>query len=327
MSENEQSPAQSERGREMELIEQMFMSAHRENVRWRRWTIFARLFTLGLILALLLVQCAVYTGSGGGISAAAEEHTALVEVNGVVAEDSEVNADRIATGLRDAFEADKSQAVLLRINSPGGSPVQAGQIYREIERLREEYPDKKVHAAITDMGASGGYYIAAAADEIYVDPASIVGSIGVIMPSFGLTDAIDKLGVERRVLTAGENKNMLDPFKPLKPDHEKHAQNMLDQIHQQFIEAVKSGRGDRLADPDKHELFSGLFWTGERAVELGLADGLASPGEVARDVVGVEEIVNYTPRRNPLDKLMERFGASVGTGIGKALGLEETRLR
>lgn len=325
MSENDDS--QPDDNRQMELIEQMFRSAHHENVRWRRWTIFFRLFTLGLIVALIAIQAVVYSGASGGIPAASEQHTALVEVNGVVAEDSEVNADRIATGLREAFEADKSQAVLLRINSPGGSPVQAGQIYREIERLRKKHSDKKVYAAITDMGASGGYYIAAAADEIYTDPASIVGSIGVIMPGFGFTDAMDKLGVKRRVLTAGKNKNMLDPFKPLEPDHAKHAQDMLDRIHKQFIEAVKAGRGERLADPDKHELFSGLFWTGERAVELGLADGLKSPGQVARDVVGAEEIVNYTPRRSPWDQFMKRLGAGIGTGMGEVLGLNENRLR
>jgi protease-4 len=250
-----------------------------------------------------------------------------VEVNGVIAEQNDANADRIVTGLREAFKADNSKAVLLRINSPGGSPVQSGQVYREIERLRKKHPEKKLYAAITDMGASGAYYIAAAADEIYADPASIVGSIGVIMQGFGFTDAIDKLGVERRMLTAGENKDMLDPFQPVDPEQQEHVQGMLGNIHDQFIEAVKKGRGDRLADPAKHELFSGLFWTGERAVELGLADGLKSPGQVARDVVGAKDIVNYTPRKNPFDELLNRLGTSIGEGISEALGLNETRLR
>ena len=252
----------------------------------------------------------------------AEPHVAMVDLNGAIMADSPASADLISTGLREAFEAENAQAVLLRINSPGGSPVQSNFVYNEIRRLRAEHPDKKLYAAITDMGASGAYYIASAADEIYADPASIVGSIGVIMANFGLQEAADKLGVERRVYTAGENKDLLDPFAPVKDKDREHVQTMLDEIHQQFIGAVKQGRGDRLKVDGHPELFSGLFWTGQRALELGLVDGLKSPGQVARDVVGVERTVDYTVSASPLDKVLKKFGVSIGDGLGQALGLE-----
>ena len=209
----------------------------------------------------------------------------------------------------------------LYINSPGGSPVQSNQVYNAIKRLRAEYPDKKVYAAITDVGASGAYFIASAADEIYADPASIVGSIGVIMAGFGLEQAADKLGVERRVLTAGENKDLMDPFSPIQPAHRKHVQTMLDDIHQQFITAVKEGRGDRLKVDSHPELFSGLFWTGERALDLGLIDGLMSPGQVIREVAGQEEMLNYSSSRSPMEEFIRRFGVSIGEGMAAQLGL------
>ena len=211
--------------------------------------------------------------------------------------------------------------VHLYINSPGGSPVQSNQVYNAIKRLRAEYPDKKVYAAITDVGASGAYFIASAADEIYADPASIVGSSGVIMAGFGLEQAADKLGVERRVLTAGENKDLMDPFSPIQPAHRKHVQTMLDDIHQQFITAVKEGRGDRLKVDSHPELFSGLFWTGERALDLGLIDGLMSPGQVIREVAGQEEMLNYSSSRSPMEEFIRRFGVSIGEGMAAQLGL------
>ncbi len=324
MSDDESGSDRPQNNREWQLIEKVLLSAHEENRRRRRWSVFFRFLGMAYLLLLLILFLPMTsdmapTGSG--------KHTAMVEVNGVIAEQKDANADRIVTGLRKAFEAEDSKAVLLRINSPGGSPVQAGQIYREIERLREKHSGKKLYAAITDMGASGGYYVAAAADRIYADPASIVGSIGVIMSGFGFTDAIDELGVKRRLLTAGENKAMMDPFKPVDPGQKEHVQTMLTQIHEQFIEAVKKGRGDRLADPEANKLFSGLFWTGAEAKDLGLTDGLKSPGQVARDVVGAEDIVDYTPRPNPLDDLMKRLGARVGAGLMDALGLEAIRLR
>ncbi len=324
MSDYEPGNGRPQNSREWQMIEKMLMASHQENRRRRRWSVFFRFLGFGYLFLLLILFLPMTSDVAPSVSG---KHTALVEVNGVIAEQSDANADRIVTGLRKAFEAEDSEAVLLRINSPGGSPVQAGLIYREIERLREKHPEKKLYAAITDMGASGGYYVAAAADEIYADPASIVGSIGVIMSGFGFTEAIDELGVERRLLTAGDNKAMMDPFKPVDPNQKEHVQTMLTEIHDQFIEAVKKGRGDQLVDPEKNNLFSGLFWTGEKAVDLGLTDGLKSPGQVARDVVGAEDIVNYTPRPNPLDEFMKRFGAQLGTGLADALGLDETRLR
>jgi protease-4 len=324
MSDYEPGSDRPQNNREWQLIENVLLSAHQENRRRRRWSVFFRFLGMAYLFLLLILFLPM---TGDVAPAVSGKHTALVEVNGVIAEQKDANADRIVTGLRKAFEAEDSEAVLLRINSPGGSPVQAGQIYREIERLREKHSGKKLYAAITDMGASGGYYVAAAADRIYADPASIVGSIGVIMSGFGFTDAMDELGVERRLLTAGENKAMLDPFQPVDPEQKQHVQTMLTQIHDQFIEAVKKGRGDRLKDPEANKLFSGLFWTGAEATDLGLADGLKSPGQVARDVVGAEDIVNYTPRPNPLDELMKRFGARIGAGLADALGVEDTKLR
>lgn len=303
--------------REWRLIEKMLMSMHDETRKERRWRIIFRGLTFAYLFLLLVLL--MPGRQGGGMSSVGDEHTALVEVSGVIADGSDASADIIVTGLRDAFEAEHARAVVLRINSPGGSPVQSGYVYREIERLKAENPEKKVYAVIADIGASGAYYIAAAADEIYADPASIVGSIGVIMAGFGFTDAIDRLGVERRVMTAGENKAIMDPFAPVDGTQQVHVQNMLDEIHQQFIDAVKAGRGDRLQDESHPEIFSGLFWTGEQAVALGLVDGLKSSGQVARDVVGAEDIVDYTPRKDPLRDFLGKFGTSIGKGIGSVL--------
>ncbi|MBF1800505.1 signal peptide peptidase SppA [Alloalcanivorax profundimaris] len=305
--------------KEWKLIEKLLGQAQAEQRKSRRWGIFFKSLGFIYLFSLLFLFSANRPGDS---LAVAEPHVAMVDLNGAIMADSPASADLISTGLREAFEAENAQAVLLRINSPGGSPVQSNFVYNEIRRLRAEHPDKKLYAAITDMGASGAYYIASAADEIYADPASIVGSIGVIMANFGLQEAADKLGVERRVYTAGENKDLLDPFAPVKDKDREHVQTMLDEIHQQFIGAVKQGRGDRLKVDGHPELFSGLFWTGQRALELGLVDGLKSPGQVARDVVGVERTVDYTVSASPLDKVMKKFGVSIGDGLGQALGLE-----
>jgi protease IV len=317
-------PPQS--NREWQLIEKLVLSMQDEQRKQRRWSIFFRAATLGYLVLVLLMFLPLRAGLSGSM-AAVEPHTALVNVSGVIADGAEANADAISQGLRRAFEAEQSKAVMLRINSPGGSPVQSGYVYNEIMRLKAKYPEKKVYAVITDMGASGAYYIAAAADEIYVDPASIVGSIGVIMAGFGFTEAIEKLGVERRVQTSGENKALMDPFQPQKPEQTAHFQGMLDQIHQQFIEAVKAGRGDRLQVDGHPELFSGLVWSGEEAVQLGLADGTGSPGQVARDVVGEEEIVDYSVLPHPLERLLGGFGVSIGKGVGQMLGVDGWSLR
>lgn len=310
--------------REWKLLEKLLMSVQDENRKQRRWSIIFRSLTFIYLFALLFM---FLPGRTGVAPPPTGDYTAVVSINGVIADGAEANADAIVTGLRDAFDASGTRAVLLRINSPGGSPVQSNFVYNEIRRLRDEYPDIKVYAAITDVGASGAYYIASAADEIYADPASIVGSIGVIMASFGFDEAIDKLGVDRRVMTAGENKALLDPFMPVDETQQVHVQKMLDTIHVQFINAVKAGRGERL-DAEAHpEVFSGLFWTGEEALALGLIDGLKSPGQVAREVIGYEEMEDFTARRHPLDEFFRNFGMSVGTGIAESLGMSGASLR
>lgn len=303
--------------REWKLLEKLLLSVHDESRKQRRWTIFFRLMTFAYLFLLLVL---FLPGRTGMSVPASGDHVGIIDVSGVIADGADASADVIVTGLREAFDAKDSKAVILRINSPGGSPVQSAYVYREILRLREKHPNKKVYAVITDIGASGAYYIAAAADEIYADQASIVGSIGVIMAGFGFTDAIDKLGVERRVMTAGENKALMDPFAPLEASQQQHVQNMLDEIHRQFIDAVKQGRGERLVEGRDKEIFSGLFWTGEQAKELGLVDGLGSPGQVSRDIIGVEEMVDYTPRRHPLDDLLGKLGTQIGQGIANSLG-------
>ena len=309
-------PPQNER--EWKLIEKLLGQAQDEQRKSRRWGIFFKVLTFVYLFTLLVI---VIPGKTGSAVTMAEAHVGIVDVNGVIAPDQEASADLIVTGLTRAFEAENTTAVLLKINSPGGSPVQSNQVYNAIKRLRAEYPEKKLYAAITDVGASGAYFIASAADEIYADPASIVGSIGVIMAGFGLEQAADKLGVERRVFTAGENKDLMDPFSPVKPSHRKHVQTMLDDIHQQFIAAVKKGRGNRLKVDGHPELFSGLFWTGERAMDLGLIDGLMSPGQVVREVVGEEEMLNYSASRSPMEEFIRRFGVSIGEGVATQLGL------
>ena len=269
----------------------------------RRWRLVFRLFWLlvvALVLWSLLAQRAhVATPSG--------PHTALIELRGEIASDTEASAENIVAGLKSAFEDSGAQAVVLRINSPGGSPVQAGIINDEIRRMKAQYK-KKIYAVVEESCASGAYYVAVAADEIYVDKASIVGSIGVLMDGFGFTGTMEKLGVERRLLTAGANKGMLDPFTPLDEKQKAYAQAMLDQIHRQFIDTVKQGRGARLKETP--ETFSGLFWNGEEAVKLGLADKFGNLDYVAREVVKAEEVIDYTPKENVAERLAKRFGAA-----------------
>ncbi|MGB2248299.1 MAG: signal peptide peptidase SppA [Alcanivorax sediminis] len=316
-----QSPSQRPSSdKEWKLIEKLLGQAQEEHRKSRRWGIFFKALTFVYLFALLSMMVAGRTASTG--LSAVEDHVAVVVVNGVIAPDQDASADLIVTGLARAFEAENSKAVLLKINSPGGSPVQSNQVYNAIKRLRAEHPDKKLYAAITDVGASGAYYIASAADEIYADPASIVGSIGVIMAGFGLEEAADKLGVERRVLTAGSNKAIMDPFSPVRPSDREHMKAMLNEIHQQFITAVRNGRGERLKEAENPEIFTGLFWTGERAETMGLVDGLKSPGDVARDVVGIEDMVNYSVGRSPFEEFVRRFGVSIGEGVASQIGLD-----
>ncbi len=278
----------------------------------RRWRIFFRLMWLSLFAfaawALLSARNQAAMPSG--------PHTALVEVRGEIAEDTEASAEVLVAALKSAFEDEGSRAVVLRFNSPGGSPVQAGIINDEIRRLKALH-NKKVYAVVEEVCASGAYYIAVAADEIYADKASIVGSVGVLMDGFGFTGTMQKLGVERRLITAGENKGIGDPFTPMSEKHRAYTQAMIDQIHQQFIAVVKEGRGKRLKASS--DIFSGLFWNGEEAVKLGLADHLGNLDYVAREVVRAEEIIDYTPKENVAERLAKRFGASVGAGAVKAM--------
>jgi len=290
---------------ERKVLEKLATSALNEQRRSRYWGIFFKSLTF-LYLFLILFLAAGWFGARD--LASPGKHTALVQVNGVIANNSPASSDQISAGLQAAFKDKNTQGVVLRINSPGGSPVQAGQINDEIRRLREQYPDIPVYAVVEDICASGGYYVAAAADRIYVNRASLIGSIGVLMDGFGFSNVLDKLGVERRLLTAGDNKGFLDPFSPLQPGQREHAQTMLDDIHRQFIEVVKRGRGERLKDSP--EIFSGLVWTGERSIELGLADALGSVEYVAREVIKAENIVDYTPRENIAERVVRRFGAA-----------------
>lgn len=309
--------------REWKLIEKMVSSAQDEQRKSRRWSIFFKLVTLGYLFVALMVFGAARWSSTG--PSATKPHTALIDINGIIMSDSEASADKLVSGIREAFKAEHAKGIVLRVNSPGGSPVQSGLVYREIRRLKKEYPDKKVCAVITDVGASGAYYIAAAADEVYADPASIVGSIGVVSDGFGFVNAMEKIGVERRVFTSGDNKAMLDPFQPLDESQRAYFSTILGDVHQQFIDAVKEGRGDRLKDDPN--IFSGLFWSGRQALDLGLVDGLASPGQVAREVIGQEDIVDYSPKRNPLDAFIGRLGVSMADRFMAALGIGTIQLR
>jgi len=294
---------------ERKVLEDLAFAALKEQRKSRRWGYFFKALMLAYLVSLLYIM----VPSGDSSSLPTEPHTALVDIVGVIAADAEANADTIVTGIRDAFDNEAAQGLILRMNTPGGSPVQSGIINDEINRLKATRPDFPVYAVIQDVCASGGYYIAVAADEIYADKASIVGSIGVRMDSFGFTDAIDKLGIKRRSITSGENKAFLDPFLPLKDKDLTHAHAMLNNVHQQFIDVVKQGRGDRLADDPR--LFTGLFWSGEQALPLGLIDGLANSSTIARDMIGAEDIIDYTPRPD----FLERFAGSLGASINQLL--------
>ncbi len=294
-------------------LERVVLAMLAEQRRGRRWKLFFRLVYLALAMFLIASLLPKRLESGG----LGQDFTAVIDVDGVIADHADASADHIIAGLDEAFSEPHCKAVILKIDSPGGSPVQADQVYREIRRLRREHPQRKVYAVIGDMGASGAYYIAAAADEIYVSPASIVGSIGVIMESFGFPDALHKLGIERRVLTAGTHKAIGDPFSAQKPDEQAYLQKVLGQVHQQFIAAVREGRGQRLhVDADT---FSGLFWTGDQAVSLGLADGFGSAADVARQIVHAPELVNFTHTGNPFDQAAKKIGLSAAEGLFQGL--------
>jgi protease-4 len=298
-------------GWERGTLEKLMFATLEEQRQQRRWRTFSRM--AWLLFFVFLIWTLLYRG--GPSTDKALPHTAVIEVKGDIDSDSEASAEFIVAAMKAAFEDPSARGVVLLINSPGGSPVQAGIVNDELRRLRAKHK-KPVYAVVEESCASAAYYIAAATDRIFVDKASIVGSIGVLMDGFGFVGLMEKLGVERRLMTAGENKGFLDPFSPQTDTHREHAQTMLNQIHQQFISVVKAGRGKRLKDSP--ELFSGLFWTGQQAVELGLADDLGNLDFVAREVVKAEELVDYTRRANVAEKLAKRFGAAVGEGIVRA---------
>ena len=298
----------------VEALKTIALEGLKEQKRARRWGIFFKFAMLAYVLLLVVVM---FSGGKGKSAITADKITAVVDINGVIMDGGDVSADNVIPSLQEAFEDERTQGVILRINSPGGSPVQAGYINDEIYRLKAKYKNIPVYAVVADICASGGYYIAVAADDIYVDKSSIVGSIGVRMDAFGFQEAMKKLGVERRLITAGEHKGILDPFSPLKEDEVQHLKTMLAHTHKQFIDVVKKGRGKRLVDnPD---LFTGLFWTGEDAIKLGLADKLGSDAYVAREVIGAEDIVNFTAEKDVFEKLAERVSTSVSTAISDTL--------
>ena len=295
--------------KEWKLIEKVVTGLQDEQRKSRRWGIFFKLVMLAYVVAIFFV---IKSPMGGSVQGGDKPYAAIIEINGVIAAAQDASADNIITALRDAFEDKQVLGVILRINSPGGSPVQSGYVYDEIKRLKSirELP---VYAVISDLGASGAYYIAAAADEIYADKASLVGSIGVVGSSFGFTGVMEKLGIERRLYTAGEHKGFLDPFSPENLEEKKFWESVLKVTHNQFIEQVRLGRGDRLKEtPD---MFSGLVWSGEQAVDMGLIDGLSSTSELVRTKFNSEEMVNFTRQPDPWESLIQKLGASIGVGL------------
>lgn len=294
---------------ERQTIEKLAMSALQEQKRARNWGIFFKSLTFLYLFALLFFALEWIGPSSGSLGS----HTALIDLQGVIGDGGEITADNTISSLQSAFEDRHTKGIILRINSPGGSPVQAGIINDEIHRLRKLHPTIPLYAVVEDICASGGYYIAVAADKIYVDKASIVGSIGVLMDGFGFTGTMQKLGVERRLMTAGTNKGFLDPFSPVNPAHKTHAQTMLNEIHQQFIKVVREGRGGRLKETP--EMFSGLFWSGEKSIELGLADSLGNSDYVAREVIKEENIVDFTAHEGLADRFAKRLGAATAHAL------------
>ena len=312
MSDTEQNLSKWER----EVLEKLAFQSLKEQKRNRFWSVFFKSLTF-IWLFLMLFYILNWIGGASGNSS--EDHTALIDIQGEIGAQDQVNADSVVSSLHDAYDNKHTKGVILRINSPGGSPVQAGIINDEIKRQRKLHPEIPVYAVVEDICASGGYYIAVAADKIYVDKASIIGSIGVLMDGFGFTGAMEKFGVERRLMTAGENKAMLDPFSPVNPKHKVLAQAMLNEVHQQFINVVREGRGERLKETP--ETFSGLFWSGEAGIKMGLADELGSYEYVAREVIKQENIVDFTASEGLADRVARKFGASMTQSIFKGMGL------
>jgi protease-4 len=309
MSENNRNDIQKANW-ERDTLERLLFATVREQRAARRWGIFFK--SSFLLLAFFAIWAYFDFNFSGSDIESLGRHTALIEIDGTIDDEGSGAADTVIPSLNKAFADAGSAAVVLRINSPGGSPVQAGIIVDELQRLKKGYPNKPLYVVVDEICASGGYYIAAVADKIYVNKASIVGSVGVLMDGFGFTGLMDKLGVERRLLTAGENKGFLDPFSPQSDKQKQHALAMLNEIHEQFIAVVRAGRGKRLKE--NPEIFSGLYWTGAKAVEMGLADGFGTVDTVAREVVKAEDIIDYTAHEGLPERVLKKFGASVGSG-------------
>ncbi|MBB5019828.1 protease-4 [Chitinivorax tropicus] len=312
--------AESGNNWERDTIEKLLLATVKEQRKARGWNILFRFMSFGMMFLVFAAVMGWFSRSkdaegGGG------PHTAVVEMFGEIAPGSRASADVVTEGLRNAFKDKNTKGVILRINSPGGSPVQAGQIYDEIRRLRAKYPTIPLYAVVDDICASGGYYAASAADKIYVDKASLIGSIGVLMNGFGFTGTMEKLGVERRLLTAGKNKGFMDPFSPMNEEQQTFVKEMLAQIHQQFIDTVRQGRGKRLKEDEN--TFSGLIWNGEQGIKMGLADGFGTTDSVARDVIKAENAVDFTPKENWAD----RFAKNIGTSVANHLPLSQTELQ
>ncbi|MGB2786541.1 signal peptide peptidase SppA [Psychrobacter sp.] len=317
------SPPSQPSGQEWRLLENTLLASVVEQRRARRWSIFFKLLTFGYILLIFLTlgrSCSSSAPTGLDGVDTSKPHLAVVELQGVISSGDVANAYDVNEALTRAFENSNSKAVALDINSPGGSPVQSDEIWQTMMDLRKEYPDKKLYAVIGDMGASGAYYIASAADEIYVNPSSLVGSIGVIMPSYNIKGLMDKVGVEDRTITAGEYKDILSLSRPLTDYEEKHVEKVLDNTHKHFINAVKEGRGDRLKNPEQNKLFSGLFWTGEQSIELGLADKKGSIASLEKQLE-LGNVINYSPT-DPFQLFMDRFAVKLGAGIGSSVSLD-----
>ncbi|HHO70086.1 MAG TPA: signal peptide peptidase SppA [Halothiobacillus sp.] len=306
-SKTETNPSRELHSWERDALIQIAQAGLIEQRRARRWGIFFKLLGFAYLIAILILVVLPRSDDGNTISKS-RPAAAVIDIHGIIAAGEATEADSINRALRQAFEADNIKGIILNLNSPGGSPVQAGRIYDEIMRLKAKHPDKPVYAVINDICASGGYYVAAAADEIIADRASIVGSIGVRMDSFGFVDSLEKLGVERRLLTAGENKALMDPFLPIVPEQVDHLQTILDNIHVQFIDAVRNGRGDRLIDDER--IFSGLVWSGEQSLAIGLVDELGDIDMVLRDKLQLKHFVDMTPKKNPLERLFGQIETS-----------------
>jgi len=314
---NDQQPVTGRDKQEQAVVDRLVFAALREQTRARRWRIGVMLF---FIIYLTVVTVVGFSRSSGGFTiggkADGEKHTAVVKLSGVIASGESGGSETIIAGLEAAFEHEDTAAIVLEINSPGGSPVQAAYIYDEIQRLKQEHESIPVHAVVVDIAASGGYFVAAAADRIYVNQSSLVGSIGVRMDAFGFVDLMKKVGVERRLLTAGENKGLFDPFLPEQAEQKAHLQSMLDEVHAHFIDAVKKGRGDRLVETEG--VFSGLIWSGERALSMGLVDAYGTTRSVAREL-DAEDIVDFTPSSGLLDRIADRIGSSLGRSISSQI--------